>query len=100
MHDYERITHRTVVFLENFRGIQLGFELDVGRNPLYITYVMQVLISSKTIPALDKSLGHDLKGANPPRDNHCVQKSSPRDRTGSEKPHPWDIKLEISQIYL
>ena len=52
---------------------------------------MQVSISSKTIPQ-----GHDLKRAKtlPPRDNHCVQKLSPRDRTGSEKPHPWDIKLE------
>ena len=28
----------------------------------------------------------------PPRDNHCVQKPFPRDKTGSQKPHPWDIK--------
>ena len=29
-----------------------------------------------------------------PRDNHCVPKSSSWDRTGSQKPHPRDIKLE------
>ena len=33
------------------------------------------------------------KGQNPPRDNHCLQKPSPRDKTGSQKPHR-DIKLE------
>ena len=33
----------------------------------------------------------DLKGAKTlPRDNHCVQKRS----LGSQKPNPWDIKLE------
>ena len=55
---------------------------------------MQVSVSSITIP-WDKPLGHDLKGTKTlPRDNHCVQKPSPWDRTGSQKPHPRDIKLE------
>ena len=55
---------------------------------------MQVSISSKTIPP-GFPTGHDLKGAKPShRDNHCVQKPSPRDKTGSQKLHPWDIKLE------
>ena len=30
----------------------------------------------------------------PPQDNHCVQKPFPRHRTGSQKPHPRDIKVE------
>ena len=57
---------------------------------------MQVSISSKTIPTRDKPPGHDSKGAKtlPPPDNHCVQKPFPRDKTGSQKPHPRDIKLE------
>ena len=56
---------------------------------------MQVSISSKTIPLQDKPPGHDLKGAKTlPRDNHCVQKPSPRDKTGRQKSHPRDIKLE------
>ena len=51
---------------------------------------MQVSISSKTIPP-----GHDLTGAKTlSRDNHSVQKPSPQDKTGSQKPHPRDIKLE------
>ena len=54
---------------------------------------MQALISSKTIPP-----GHDLKGANPPpptpQDNHCKQKPSSRDKTGSQKPYPLDKELE------
>ena len=51
---------------------------------------MQVSISSITIPP-----GHNLKGAKTlPRDNYCVQKPSPRDRTGSQNPHSRDIKLE------
>ena len=41
-------------------------------------------------------LGHDLKGAN----NHSVQKPSPRDNIGSQKPHPRDIKLENFTMYL
>ena len=46
-------------------------------------------------PPQDKPLGHDLKGAKTlPQDNHCVQKPFPRDRTGSQKLHPQDIKLE------
>ena len=46
-------------------------------------------------PPRDKPPGHDLKGAiTLPLDSHCVQKPSPRDRTGSQKPHPRDIKLE------
>ena len=63
-----------------------------------IPLVMQVSISSKTIPP---------PGTNPrdttrreqkpsPRDNNCVQKPFPRDKTGSQKPHPRDIKLENS----
>ena len=47
---------------------------------------MQVSIPSKTIPPPP---GHDLKEAKPsPRDNRCVQKTCPRDKTGSQKPHP------------
>ena len=57
--------------------------------------VMQVSISSKTIPP----------GTNPrdttsreqklsPRDNNCVQKPSPRDRTETQKPHPRDLNSE------
>ena len=46
-------------------------------------------------PPGDKPLGHDLKGAKSfPLDNYCVQKLSPRDRTGSQKPHSQDIKCE------
>ena len=52
---------------------------------------MQVSISSKTIP-WDKP--RESKNPPPPRDNHCVQKPSPRGKTGSQKPHPPDIKLE------
>ena len=45
--------------------------------------------------------GHDLKGAKTiPLDNHCVQKPSPWDKPRSQKPHPRDMKLEISQMYL
>ena len=53
--------------------------------------IMQVSISSKTIPP-----GTRLKGSKnpPPWDNHCVQKPSPRNRTGSQNPHLWDIELE------
>ena len=29
-----------------------------------------------------------------PRDNHCVQNPFPRDKTGGQKPHLRDIKLE------
>ena len=63
---------------------------------LYTKILMQVSISSKTIPPCrDKSPGHDSKEAKTlPRDNHSVQKPSPRDRTGSQKPYPRDIKLE------
>ena len=56
-------------------------------------FIMQASISSKAIPPLGKPPGHDLKRANP-RDNQCVQKLSPRDRTGSQKPNPLVIKLE------
>ena len=46
-------------------------------------------------PPRDKPPGHDLKGAKTlPRNNHCVQNPSPRERAGSQKPHPRDIKLE------
>ena len=50
---------------------------------------MQLSISSKTIPP-------GSKGAKtlPTRDNHSVQKPSPRDKTESQKPHPWDLKLK------
>ena len=61
---------------------------------------MQVSISSITTPPPPG--GHDLKGAKPfPRENHCVQKPSPWDRKGSQKPRdtkgsqkPRDTKLE------
>ena len=64
-----------------------------------ITSVNQTLCRSQFHPKpspLGQIPGHDLKEAkpSPPRDNHCVQKRSPRDKTGSQKPHPWDIKLE------
>ena len=51
--------------------------------------VMRLSISSPTIPP-------DSKGAKalPPGDNHCVQKPSLRDKTGIQKPHPRNIKLE------
>ena len=29
-----------------------------------------------------------------PWDNHCVQNPSTQDKTGSQRPHPQDIKLE------
>ena len=56
---------------------------------------MQVSISSITIPP-GQTPGTRLEGSKnpPPLDNHCVQRPSPRDRKGSQKPHPWDIKLE------
>ena len=59
--------------------------------PFGLLCFMQVSISSITIPP-----GQDFKRAKtlPPWDNHCVQKRSPRHRTGSQKPHPRDIKLE------
>ena len=39
--------------------------------------------------------GDEWKEAKPSsRDNYCVQQSSPQDKTGSQKVHPWDIKLE------
>ena len=62
-----------------------------------IIFLMQLSISFKTIspPPPGKPPGYNLKGAKThPRDNHCVQKPSPLDRTGSQKPHPRDIKLE------
>ena len=41
------------------------------------------------------SPGHYSKGAKTlPRENYCVQNPSPRHKTGSQKPHPRDIKLE------
>ena len=50
---------------------------------------------------LDKPPGHDLKGAKTlPRDNHCVLKPSPQDKTRSQKPHPWNIKLEKFHEYI
>ena len=54
---------------------------------------MQLSISSKTIPPWDKPLGHDSKGTTP-WDSHCVEKTSPRDKTGSQQPHQQDIKSE------
>ena len=54
--------------------------------------LMQVSISSITIPPPPR---HDLKGAKtlPPGQSLCT-KTLPRDKTGSQKPHPRDIKLE------
>ena len=50
--------------------------------------IMQVWISSKTIPQ-----EHDSKGAKTlPQDNHCVQNPFPREKAGSQKPHLGDIK--------
>ena len=60
------------------------------RSTLWPILIMQVSISSKTIPQ-----GHELEGEKPlSRDNHCVQKPSLQDRIGSQKPHPRDIKLK------
>ena len=62
---------------------QVAFFLQF--NSIYIKF-MQVSISSITIPQ-----GHDLKGEKSfpsPRDNHCVQKPSPWDKTGSQTPPP------------
>ena len=71
-------------------------ELSVSIILLCITWteaVMQVAISSKTIPPLGQTPWTRLKGSKTlPQDNHCVQKASPLDKTGSQKPHPWDIK--------
>ena len=48
-------------------------------------------------PPQNKTLEHYSKGAKTfPPDNHCVQKPSRRDKTGSQKPHPRNIKLENS----
>ena len=45
----------------------------------------------------DKPLGHDSKGAKTlPRDNHCVQKSSPGQNKEFKGPTPGDIKIENS----
>ena len=55
---------------------------------------MQVSISSKTIPAGQTPLTRLEGSKNPTWDNHCVQKPSLRHKTRSQKPHPWDIKLE------
>ena len=51
--------------------------------------LMQVSISSITIPPWDKPPGHDLKGAKtlPPGQSLCT-KPSPRDRKGVENPTP------------
>ena len=57
---------------------------------------MQVLISSKTTPLPPQILGRRLeRGKNPPPGTVIVYKTPPpRDKTGSQKPHPRDIKLE------
>ena len=55
---------------------------------------MQVSVSSKTIPP-GQTPWTRLEGIKTlPRDNHCVQKPFPWDKTGNQKPHPRDIKLE------
>ena len=59
--------------------------------------IMQVSISSKTIPPGTNPRDTTRREQKPsPRDNNCVQKPFPRDKTGSQKPHPRDIKLENS----
>ena len=75
-------------------SITFCYTLKIHEFWVKIMGVMQVSISSITIPP-GQTPGHDLKGAKPlPRDNHCVQKPSPRARTGTQKPHSRDIKLE------
>ena len=60
---------------------------------------MQLSISSKTIPPRDKPPGHDWKGAKTlPPGQSLYTKTLPRDKTGSQKPHPRDIKLENNII--
>ena len=63
---------------------------------MFSFFIMQLSISSKTIPH-----GTRLKGGKTlPPDNHCVQKPSPRDKTVNQKPHPRDIKLEnFTNVY-
>ena len=56
----------------------------------FLQVIMQVSISSKTIlpgQTPRTRLGGSKK---PPLGNHCVQKPSPQDKTGNQKPHPWD----------
>ena len=55
---------------------------------------MQLSISSKTIPPGTNPRETTRRGQKPSsRDNHFVQ-TPPRDKTGSQKPHLPDIKLE------
>ena len=70
--------------------LQFAFK---GRAHLIFGYCNASINFTQNHPQ-DKSPGHNLKGAKIPWDNHCVQKPSPRDKTESQKPHPWDIKLE------
>ena len=55
----------------------------------------------KPSPSRDEPPAHDSKGATAllPGQSLCT-KPLPRDKTGSPGPHPRDIKLEISQMYL
>ena len=53
---------------------------------------MQVSISSKTIP--QDMTWREQKPSPPPPGQSLCTKTSPQDKTGSQKPHPQDIKLE------
>ena len=74
------------------KGQLLSSERESGKWPLGL---MQVSISSKII-APGQTPGTRLEGSkkHSPRDNHCIPKPSPQDKTGSQNPHPWDIKSE------
>ena len=63
---------------------------------LFDKSVMQASISSKTILPPGQTDGIQLEGGkNPPPGKIIVYKnSSPQDKTGGQKPHPRDIKLE------
>ena len=72
-------THHKMVSLQPMNGF----------SSLLLILLIQLSISSKTILP-----GTRLEGGQPPRDNHCVQKRSSWDKTGSQKPHLRDINLE------
>ena len=54
-----------------------------------IAYIMQLSVSSKTIPPRDMT----RRGQKPSPGTIMVYKN----KTGSQKPYPWDINLEIFQ---
>ena len=59
----------------------------------WLNTVMQVSISSKTIPPKTNPQETTRREQKPSPEDHCVQKPSPHDRTGNQKPHPRDLEL-------